>query len=63
MPQALPQANAVYWCEKGYSRPIFLLTNMASAQEAYRYYKRRFRIEFMFKHLKSGGFHLHKTRL
>ncbi len=63
IPQALPQANAVYWHEKGYSTPIFLLTNMPSAQEACRYYKRCFGIEFMFKHLKSTGFHLHKTRL
>ncbi len=63
IPQALRWANGVYWLGKGYSRAIFLLTNMASAQEACRYYKRRFKIESMFKHLKSRGFHLHKTQL
>jgi hypothetical protein len=30
---------------------------------ASNYYKRRFKIETLFKHLKSAGFYLHKTRL
>ena len=60
---ALPQANAVYWRGKGYSKPLFLLTNLELAYEACHYYKRRFKIETLFKHLKSAGFYLHKTRL
>ena len=31
--------------------------------EACNYYKRRFKIETFFKHLKSAGFYLNKTRL
>jgi hypothetical protein len=60
---ALPLANAVYWLEKGHPKPIFLLTNLDLGYEACHYYKRRFKIETLFKHLKSAGFYLHKTRL
>ncbi|HRI60466.1 MAG TPA: transposase [Saprospiraceae bacterium] len=60
---ALPLANAVYWRGKGHSKPILLLTNLELGHEACQYYKRRFRIETLFKHLKSAGFYLHKTRL
>jgi hypothetical protein len=63
IPDALPMANAVYWKGKGHSKPLFLLTNMELGYEACHYYKRRFKIETLFKHLKSGGFYLHKTRL
>ncbi|MBX2890695.1 MAG: transposase [Saprospiraceae bacterium] len=60
---ALPLANAVYWRGKGHSKPLFLLTNLELGHEACHYYKRRFKIETLFKHLKSAGFYLHKTRL
>lgn len=60
---ALPSANAVYWKDKKYLKPLFLLTNMELGYEACNYYKRRFKIETLFKHLKSAGFYLHKTRL
>ena len=60
---ALPLANAVYWRGKGYSKPIFLLTNIELGYEACQYYKYRFKIETLFKQLKSAGFYLHKTRL
>lgn len=60
---AVPLANAVYWRGKGHSKPLFLLTNLELGYEACRYYKRRFKIETLFKHLKSAGFYLHKTRL
>ncbi len=56
-------ANAVYWKDKRYSKPLFLLTNLELGYEACQYYKRRFKIETLFKHLKSAGFYLHKTRL
>jgi hypothetical protein len=39
------------------------LTNLDLGYEACHYYKRRFKIETLFKHLKSAGFYLHKTRL
>lgn len=60
---ALPKANAVYWKGKKHTKPIFLLTNMELGYEACNYYKRRFKIETLFKHLKSAGFYLHKTRI
>ena len=63
IPDALPLANAVFWCGKGHAKPLFLLTNMELGYEACQYYKRRFKIETLFKHLKSAGFYLHKTRL
>lgn len=63
IPDALPRANAVYWRGKGHSKPLFLLTNMDLGYEACHYCKLRFKIETLFKHLKSGGFYLHKTRL
>lgn len=63
IPSALPMANGVFWHGKGHKKPLFLLTNMELGQEACDYYKRRFKIETLFKHLKSAGFHLDKTRL
>jgi hypothetical protein len=63
IPDALPRANAVYWRGKGHAQPLFLLTNLELGYEACYYYKLRFKIETLFKNLKSGGFHLHKTRL
>lgn len=60
---ALPLANAVYWRGKGHAKPLFLLTNLDLGYEACQYYKRRFKIETLFKHFKSAGFFLHKTRV
>ena len=48
---------------KGYKEPLYLLTNMASADEACRLYAKRFRIETFFSDQKSRGFHLHKSHL
>ena len=53
----------MFWLGKGYIKPLFLLTNLELGFEACQYYKRRFKIETLFKHLESVGFHLHKTRL
>ena len=63
LPNALPGMNAVFWHEKRFEKPIFLLTNMDVGKMACQYYKRRFKIETMFKQLKSKGFQLHKTQL
>lgn len=63
VPDALSGINAVYWHEKRFEKPIFLLTNMELGKMACRYYKKRFKIETMFKQLKSKGFQLHKTQL
>ena len=48
---------------KGYKDPLYLLTNMASADEACRVYAKRFRIETFFSDQKSRGFHVHKSHL
>lgn len=60
---AISGANAVCWHEKRFEKPIFLLTNMDLGWMACCYYKKRFKIETMFKQLKSRGVHLHKTQL
>ena len=38
---------------KGYQEPLYLVTNMASAEEACRLYAKRFRIETFFSDQKS----------
>src|SRR5438105_13701666 len=48
---------------KGYKEPIYLVTNMAAAEDACRLYSKRFRIETFFSDQKSRGFHLHKSHL
>lgn len=63
IPGALPLANAVYWHGKKHDKPLFLLTSLELGYEACDYYRKRFKIETLFKHLKSAGFYLHKTRI
>jgi Transposase DDE domain len=48
---------------KGYHEPLYLVSNMDSAEEACRYYQKRFRIETFFSDQKSRGFHLHKSHI
>jgi hypothetical protein len=48
---------------KGYKNPLYLVTNMASADEACRVYAKRFRIETFFSDQKSRGFQLHRSHL
>jgi hypothetical protein len=48
---------------KGYQEPLYLVTNMPSADEACRLYAKRFRIETFFSDQKSRGFHLHKSHI
>jgi hypothetical protein len=45
----------------GYKDPLYLVTNMPTAEEACRLYAKRFRIETFFSDQKSRGFHLHKS--
>lgn len=60
---AVKESNAVYWHEKKHDKPLYLLTNMDLGYQACQYYKHRFKIETLFKHFKSAGFYIHKTRL
>ena len=48
---------------KGYKDPLYLVSNMASADEACRFYAKRFRIETFFSDQKSRGFNLQKSHL
>ena len=40
---------------KGYQEPLYLVSNMDAAEEACRYYQKRFRIETFFSDQKSRG--------
>jgi len=48
---------------KGWKEPLYLVTNMDTAEEACRLYAKRFRIETFVSDQKSRGFHLHKSHL
>jgi len=48
---------------KGYQDPLYLVSNMATAEDACRFYAKRFRIETFFSDQKSRGFHLHKSHM
>lgn len=60
LPDACQGDNAVLWWAKDFENPVPLLTNMDLGQMACEYYRRRFKIETLFKQMKSAGFHLHK---
>jgi hypothetical protein len=48
---------------KGYHEPLYVVSNMDAAEEACRYYQKRFRIETFFSDQKSRGFHIHKSHI
>ena len=48
---------------KGYHEPLYLVSNMATAEEACCLYEKRFRIETFFSDQKSRGFHIHKSHI
>src|SRR5262249_31199576 len=48
---------------KGYHKPLYVVSNMATAEEACRWYEKRFRIETFFSDQKSRGFHIHKSHI
>jgi len=48
---------------KGYQEPLYLVSNLATAEEACRFYQKRFCIETFFSDQKSRGFHLHKSHI
>jgi len=50
------------WAQ-GHAEPLYLVSNMSSAEEAIDYYKKRFRIETFFSDQKSRGFNIHKSHL
>jgi hypothetical protein len=48
---------------KGYHEPLYLVSNMAQAEEACRWDEKRFRIATFFSEQKSRGFHIHKSHM
>ena len=48
---------------KGYQEPLYLVSNMDAAEEACRYYQKRFCIETFFSDQKSRGFHIHQSHI
>lgn len=48
---------------KGCQEPLYLVSNMATAEEACRLYQKRFRIETFFSDQKSRGFHIHQSHI
>jgi hypothetical protein len=47
----------------GYQAPLYLVSNLATAEEACRWYHKRCRIETFFSDQKSRGFHIHKSHI
>jgi len=56
-------ANILIWHCKKHKKPLYLVTNLDYATEIKQFYKKRFKIEFLFKDLKSSGFHINRSRL
>jgi hypothetical protein len=48
---------------KGYVEPLYLVSNLSSAEEAIKYYQKRFRIETFFSDQKGRGFNIHKSHI
>jgi hypothetical protein len=48
---------------RGYQEPLYLVSNMTSAEEACCLYTKRFRIETFFSDQKSRGFHMHQSHI
>jgi hypothetical protein len=48
---------------KGYQEPLYVVSNMPTAEEACRWYQKCFRIETFFSDQKSRGFHIHKSHI
>jgi len=53
----------IAWWQKGYEKPLYLVSNMECVAEACDWYRRRFCIETFFSDQKSRGFNLHKSHL
>ena len=54
----------VFCCwAKGESEPLYLVSNLSVAEEAIKYYQKRYRIETFFSDQKSRGFNLQKSHL
>jgi hypothetical protein len=57
------KTNFVIWHERRFKEPIYLITNQDLALMATGYYRKRFKIETLFKDFKSEGFNLDKSKM
>jgi hypothetical protein len=48
---------------KGSHEPLYVVSHLATAEAACRWYAKRFRIETVFSDQKSRGFHLHTSHI
>ena len=48
---------------KGYQEPLYLRSHMAHAEDACRWYAKRFRIETFFSDQKRREFHMHQSHM
>ncbi len=55
--------NVVYWHDKRYKNPLYLLTNLDYAPLAESFYRKRYLIETLFGDLKSRGFNIEWTKV
>ena len=61
--EAYGPVQAVVWWKIGWKEPVYLVTNLETAEEARYWYRRRFRIETFFSDQKTRGFHLDKSHI
>lgn len=57
------KTHFVFWHERAFKDPVCLLTNQEIGQMAIGYYRKRFKIETLFKDFKSDGFNLQKSKM
>jgi hypothetical protein len=57
------KTHFVLWQEKSFKDPVCLLTNQEIGQMVIGYYRKRFKMETLFKDFKSEDFNLHKSKM
>jgi len=55
--------NIVYWHNKRYKKPLYLLSNLDHAPQVERLYRKRYTIETLFADFKSRGFNMEWTKI
>jgi len=61
--QGYGTVNLVYWHNKRYKNPLYLITNLEYAPDAERLYRKRYTIETLFADFKSRGFNMEWTKI
>ena len=61
--QGYGTVNIVYWHDKRYKKPLYLLTNLDYAPQVEKLYRKRYTIETLFADFKSRGFNMEWTKI